>query len=208
MARPRTPSGASHGPAAADPLDGILPVLVRVATRPGAVLVTTSALGTGLLALVAALGLWAGRTAPAVVGLVVAALAGSFTLVLHGRRRRLTTALDSMGGVTVVPASGELVRHHPGGAGQYDSGVTGALGSVARGLERAGEEYAIRPARFLPRVEAAQRAALAALGGPVRAPYLRDDLRVTLVALVGTAAMVPVVAVVTMALFVALLLGS
>ncbi|MHB1063666.1 MAG: hypothetical protein ACYC1Z_04090, partial [Georgenia sp.] len=52
-------------------------------------------------------------------------------------------------------------------------------------------EGTLRTARFLPRVEAAQRAALVAAGGPVHAPYLRDDLRVTITALVGTLAAVP-----------------
>ncbi|MBE6484061.1 MAG: hypothetical protein E7Z96_04680 [Actinomycetaceae bacterium] len=34
---------------------------------------------------------------------------------------------------------------------------------------------------WMPRVEAAQRAAIAAAGGLVNAPYLKDDLRITLV---------------------------
>ena len=38
---------------------------------------------------------------------------------------------------------------------------------------------------------AAQRALLRAAGGPVNAPYLRDDLRVTLVAFLGTVAAIP-----------------
>jgi hypothetical protein len=62
-------------------------------------------------------------------------------------------------------------------------------------LNAAMAENAVRTARFLPRVEAAQRAALAAAGGPVRAPYLKDDLRVTLVALLGTLAAVPLSAI-------------
>lgn len=35
--------------------------------------------------------------------------------------------------------------------------------------------------RFMPRVKAAQRAAIAAAGGTVEAPYLKDDLRITIV---------------------------
>src|SRR5690606_6163665 len=46
-------------------------------------------------------------------------------------------------------------------------------------------------ARWFPRVEAAQRALLRAAGGPVNAPYLRDDLRVTLLAFLGTVAAIP-----------------
>ncbi|GAB2987720.1 hypothetical protein [Actinotalea caeni] len=42
--------------------------------------------------------------------------------------------------------------------------------------------------RVFGRMERAQRALLAAAGGPVRAPYLVDDLRVTVAALLGTVA--------------------
>lgn len=46
-------------------------------------------------------------------------------------------------------------------------------------------------ARFLPGVEAAQRAMLQAAGGAVNAPYLKADLRVTMVAFVGTLVAIP-----------------
>jgi len=58
-------------------------------------------------------------------------------------------------------------------------------------LREAAAEAQIHTARWFPRVEAAQRALLRAAGGPVNAPYLRDDLRVTLVAFLGTVAAIP-----------------
>ena len=58
-------------------------------------------------------------------------------------------------------------------------------------LREAATEAQIHTARWFPRVEAAQRALLRAAGGPVNAPYLRDDLRVTLVAFLGTVAAIP-----------------
>ena len=45
---------------------------------------------------------------------------------------------------------------------------------------------------FMPRVEAAQRAAIAAAGGVVKAPYLQPDLRITLCAGLLTAVSGPV----------------
>lgn len=44
---------------------------------------------------------------------------------------------------------------------------------------------------WMPRVEAAQRAAIAAAGGIVNAPYLKDDLRVTIASAILTALAIP-----------------
>ena len=44
---------------------------------------------------------------------------------------------------------------------------------------------------WMPRVEAAQRAAIAAAGGTVNAPYLKDDLRVTIVSAILAAIAIP-----------------
>lgn len=44
---------------------------------------------------------------------------------------------------------------------------------------------------WMPRVEAAQRAAVAAAGGTVNAPYLKDDLRVTIASAILTALAIP-----------------
>ena len=45
---------------------------------------------------------------------------------------------------------------------------------------------------WMPRVEAAQRAAVAAAGGTVNAPYLKDDLRITLVSAIATGVLIPI----------------
>jgi len=44
---------------------------------------------------------------------------------------------------------------------------------------------------WMPRVEAAQRAAIAAAGGTVNAPYLKDDLRVTIVSAILSGLAIP-----------------
>ena len=46
--------------------------------------------------------------------------------------------------------------------------------------------------RYLHRVEAAQRAAIAAAGGVVKAPYLKDDLRPTILSAMFSVLSVPV----------------
>ena len=45
---------------------------------------------------------------------------------------------------------------------------------------------------WMPRVEAAQRGAIAAAGGTVNAPYLKDDLRVTLVSAMTAGVLIPI----------------
>jgi len=44
----------------------------------------------------------------------------------------------------------------------------------------------------MPRIDAAQRSAIAAAGGVVNAPYLRDDLRITILSALVAAVAVPV----------------
>ena len=45
---------------------------------------------------------------------------------------------------------------------------------------------------WMPRIDAAQRSAIAAAGGVVNAPYLRDDLRITILSALVAAVAVPV----------------
>lgn len=52
---------------------------------------------------------------------------------------------------------------------------------LVRRLDEARFEADIKTAKYMPRVEAAQRAAIAASGGIGNAPYLKADLRPTLV---------------------------
>src|SRR5699024_544017 len=45
--------------------------------------------------------------------------------------------------------------------------------------------------RFMPGVAIVQRIMLDAAGGPVNAPYLKDDLRITILAAIGAVVAVP-----------------
>ncbi|UFU04943.1 hypothetical protein [Ruania halotolerans] len=57
----------------------------------------------------------------------------------------------------------------------------------------------------LGRVEKAQRALLVAAGGPVQAPYLRDDLRISGLALIGTLLAIPLASLLAIILALVLL---
>lgn len=58
---------------------------------------------------------------------------------------------------------------------------------------------------WMPRVEAAQRAAIAAAGGTVNAPYLKDDLRVTIVSAILCGLAIPAATFLAFVAFFALL---
>lgn len=62
----------------------------------------------------------------------------------------------------------------------------------AQRLHDARMESEQRRDTWLPGIEAAQRAAIAAAGGTVNAPYLKPDLRITLLSAVLTMALTPV----------------
>ncbi|UNX53625.1 hypothetical protein MF406_11555 [Georgenia sp. TF02-10] len=195
--------------AAADVLNTVVPVLVRVARRPGAVLLTVAGAGVVLFALLGLLLGTGGTGWPAWIPFGCAVLLAVPVLVLAVRRWRLQAqTADLAAHPTVGPASREVVA-----VGGERAGATGAGAGAGAGLadldalNAALAESSIRTARFLPRVEAAQRAARAAAGGPVAAPYLADDLRVTIVALLGTLAAAPLSAVGALVTALLLLLG-
>lgn len=171
--------------APADVLNQVVPPLVRLARRPGALLLEVAGFAVGMFLLLGLVhgsqgGGWTSWIAAGVAG-VLAVPVVDLAIRRHHLQQR-TEGLDLHR--TVSPSSGELVIRDGEPVGGMSSGTRDALAAAYT-------EHRIRSARFLPRVEAAQRAALAAAGGPVNAPYLRDDLRVTLLALLGTLAAIP-----------------
>lgn len=174
-----------HMTAAGDVLNQVVPTLVRVARRPGAVLLRVAAWAISVFAF---LGLVHGVTGTGWASWVSLVLAGFLAvpvLVLAVRRERLQSQTAGLQPHPTIGANpGALVFYdaEPPRDPQWGEGDS---------LSAAMAENAVRMARFLPRVEAAQRAGLLAAGGPVNAPYLRDDLRVTVAALLGTLAAIP-----------------
>ncbi len=168
-----------------DLLNQVVPPLVRLADRPGALLLRVAAFGVGTFAL---LGLVHGLVVDGWQAWVPLELAGLLALpvvLLAVRRRRLVLQTEGVGvhrTVSANPREIVVVNGEP---------LAGLREEQRASYDAALAENRIRTARFMPRVEAAQRAAVAAAGGHVHAPYLRDDLRVTIAALLGTLAAVP-----------------
>ncbi|QDB78890.1 hypothetical protein FE251_05520 [Georgenia wutianyii] len=158
--------------------------IVRLVRRPGRLLLTGAAVPVGVFALLALLlGLEAERWT-GWLPLVLAGVLAVPVVVLAVRRRRLQRVTEGLADRPVtIPGSGVVVVVEGHTQGPADETLA-AWGEAAA-------EGRVRTARWLPRVEAAQRAAVRAAGGTVNAPYLKDDLRVTLVAFLGTVAAIP-----------------
>lgn len=167
-----------------DAMNRIVANLVRLARRPGRLLLTAAAVPVGLFAL---FGLLLGLDAETWTGWVPLVLAGLLAVpvvVLAVRRERLQRTTADLGDHPVTTAGGVVVV-----PGDRSARVPGEEELAA--WTEAMDEGRVRTARWFPRVEATQRALVRAAGGTVQAPYLKDDLRVTLVAFLGTVAAIP-----------------
>lgn len=187
--------------ATSDAMNQLVANVVRLARRPGLMLLVAAAGPVGVFLLLSLLiGLeavtWAGW-----LPFVLAALLGVPVILLAVRRERLQRTTASLGETPVVAGGVVVVQE-----GQTDA-QRAALEQELGTLSEAMEEGRVRTARWFPRVEAAQRSLLRAAGGPVNAPYLRDDLRVTLMAFLGTVVAIPLGVLGTFACAFALLLG-
>lgn len=170
--------------ATSDAMNRVVANLVRLARRPGRLLLTAAAVPVGVFALLALL---LGLDAEAWTGWVPLVLAGVLAVpvvVLTVRRERLQRTTADLGDHPVTTAGGVLVV--PG-----DRTARAPTEEELATLSEAMDEGRVRTARWFPRVEATQRALVRAAGGTVHAPYLRDDLRVTLLAFLGTVAAIP-----------------
>lgn len=157
-----------------------LPILVKLLRVPGKLMLIAHSVIIGILAITA---YYAHRNFDGFWPWVPTAFAVFFALglaVFAWRRQRLMRHVDDLErlqqGTRTLEGGAELIP---------------AEGSSSLGVDRQQWEQRLSDARteadskrktFMPRVESAQRAAVAAAGGTVNAPYLKDDLRVTLVA--------------------------
>lgn len=161
--------------------------LVRLTRRPGLLLLGAAAVPISLFVL---LGLLVGLQATTGAGwtlFVLALLLATPVALLAIRRERLRRATDGLPEPGAVVAGGVVDRPAAPGADPF----AGALGQERGTWDEAMAESQLRTARWLPGVEATQRALVRAAGGVVNAPYLRDDLRVTLLAFLGTVLAIP-----------------
>lgn len=158
-------------------MNRVVAALLRIVRRPGQVLLVLAAVPVAIFAFVALL---VGIAGGGWVLLVVAAVLGLPLVVLSWRRHRLQRWAESEDEQPVV----EVID------GESGSRVVIVQGDTP-GDRRVISFTDLPRTRFMPGVAIVQRIMLDAAGGPVNAPYLKDDLRITILAAIGAVVAVP-----------------
>ncbi|WP_182354042.1 hypothetical protein [Flaviflexus huanghaiensis] len=158
-------------------LSVFLPLLVRLLRGPGKFMVWVNGALIALLLWLTVSAVADGNSG-AWVPLVLGAILGMGVLVFGIRLARLSRYVDELEELQSQTVGTEIVTQ---------DGRTLSEDDARQRFQDASFEASQRTARFMPRVHAAQRAAIAVAGGTVEAPYLKDDLRVTIVSGILTA---------------------
>ena len=173
---------------------------------PGKSLVRTAALVDSTLLALGALLARRGVGAFSVLVLALGAVFGAGILVFAIRRARLESRVEEWKRARRATVAGEAASSSTDYSDRYrdaapsDSHEVVVIDGAPRSDEADPADDRARAARaeaglrdtWMPRIDAAQRSAIAAAGGVVNAPYLRDDLRITILSALVAAVAVPV----------------
>lgn len=187
----------------------LLPVVERLTRGPGKILILAATTCDVVLLI---LGFLAGRTEggaawiPFSVGVLLALFTATFAILRHRLEKGVEATAERLAKpegtgyrpqsdvTTTAPSSSQELTILSANDNPLPEGMEDEI-KRARNLQRqadAQRESAQRKDTFFPRIEAAQRAAIAAAGGTQNAPYLKDDLRITMVSAIGTAVLIPI----------------
>lgn len=187
-------------------LKDVLPLVEEMTRGPGKSLVRTAALVDSTLLALGALLARRGVGAFPVLVLALGAVFGAGILVFAIRRARLESRVEQWKRAGRATVAGEAASSSTDYSDRYrdaapsDSHEVVVIDGAPRSDEADPADDRARAARaeaglrdtWMPRIDAAQRSAIAAAGGVVNAPYLRDDLRITILSALVAAVAVPV----------------
>ena len=187
-------------------LKDVLPLVEEMTRGPGKSLVRTAALVDSTLLALGALLARRGVGAFSVLVLALGAVFGAGILVFAIRRARLESRVEEWKRAGRATVAGEAASSSTDYSDRYrdaapsDSHEVVVIDGAPRSDEADPADDRARAARaeaglrdtWMPRIDAAQRSAIAAAGGVVNAPYLRDDLRITILSALVEAVDVPV----------------
>lgn len=187
-------------------LKDVLPLVEEMTRGPGKSLVRTAALVDSTLLALGALLARRGVGAFSVLVLALGAVFGAGILVFAIRRARLESRVEQWKRARRATVAGEAASSSTDYSDRYrdaapsDSHEVVVIDGAPRSDEADPADDRARAARaeaglrdtWMPRIDAAQRSAIAAAGGVVNAPYLRDDLRITILSALVAAVAVPV----------------
>lgn len=187
-------------------LKDVLPLVEEMTRGPGKSLVRTAALVDSTLLALGALLARRGVGAFSVLVLALGAVFGAGILVFAIRRARLESRVEQWKRAGRATVAGEAASSSTDYSDRYRDAAPSNSHEVVviDGAPRSDEadpaddraraawaEAGLRDT-WMPRIDAAQRSAIAAAGGVVNAPYLRDDLRITILSALVAAVAVPV----------------
>ena len=187
-------------------LKDVLPLVEEMTRGPGKSLVRTAALVDSTLLALGALLARRGVGAFSVHVLAPGAVFGAGIHVFAIRRARLESRVEEWKRAGRATVAGEAASSSTDYSDRYrdaapsDSHEVVVIDGAPRSDEADPADDRARAARaeaglrdtWMPRIDAAQRSAIAAAGGVVNAPYLRDDLRITILSALVAAVAVPV----------------
>lgn len=187
-------------------LKDVLPLVEEMTRGPGKSLVRTAALVDSTLLALGALLARRGVGAFSVLVLALGAVFGAGILVFAIRRARVESRVEEWKRAGRATVAGEAASSSTDYSDRYrdaapsDSHEVVVIDGAPRSDEADPADDRARAARaeaglrdtWMPRIDAAQRSAIAAAGGVVNAPYLRDDLRITILSALVAAVAVPV----------------
>ena len=187
-------------------LKDVLPLVEEMTRGPGKSLVRTAALVDSTLLALGALLARRGVGAFSFLVLALGAVFGAGILVFAIRRARLESRVEEWKRAGRATVAGEAASSSTDYSDRYrdaapsDSHEVVVIDGAPRSDEADPADDRARAARAeaglrdtrMPRIDAAQRSAIAAAGGVVNAPYLRDDLRITILSALVAAVAVPV----------------
>ena len=187
-------------------LKDVLPLVEEMTRGPGKSLVRTAALVDSTLLALGALLARRGVGAFSFLVLALGAVFGAGILVFAIRRARLESRVEEWKRAGRATVAGEAASSSTDYSDRYrdaapsDSHEVVVIDGAPRSDEADPADDRARAARaeadlrdtWMPRIDAAQRSAIAAAGGVVNAPYLRDDLRITILSALVAAVAVPV----------------
>lgn len=187
-------------------LKDVLPLVEEMTRGPGKSLVRTAALVDSTLLALGALLARRGVGAFSILVLALGAVFGAGILVFAIRRARLESRVEEWKRAGRATVAGEAASSSTDYSDRYrdaapsDSHEVVVIDGAPRSDEADPADDRARAARaeaglrdtWMPRINAAQRSAIAAAGGVVNAPYLRDDLRITILSALVAAVAVPV----------------
>lgn len=152
-------------------LSVILPLLVKILRGPGKLLVIANGAIIALVLWLTVNAVSDGHSA-AWVPLIFGAIFAAAILIFGVRLAKLSRYVDQLEQLQDRTSGQEIMTRDGRSVTEEDA---------RQRFQDASWEASQKTGRFMPRVEAAQRAAIAAAGGTVEAPYLKADLRVTIV---------------------------